>query len=136
MDGGVAIFFVLSGFLLYRPFVRAHLLDTDRPALGAFLWRRGLRIYPAFWLATTVIVYGFGQKEIPSARNWLLDYSLLHIYSPRQTDVFAPLVQSWTLSTELTFYVFLPIFAILIGRFVVGAPARRVRSQLRQPLPE
>ena len=130
MDGGVAIFFVLSGLLLYRPFARAHLLDTDRPALGSFLWRRALRIYPAFWLATTVIVYGFGAKDIPSARNWLLDYSLLHIYSPRQTDVFAPLVQSWTLSTELTFYVFLPIFAILISRFVVGSAGRRVRVEL------
>ncbi len=130
MDGGVAIFFVLSGLLLYRPFARSHLLGTDRPAVGAFLWRRGLRIYPAYWLATTVIVYGFGAKEIPSASNWFLDYSLLHIYSPRQTDVFAPLVQAWTLSTEITFYVFLPIFALAISRFVQGSPGRRVRAEL------
>ena len=46
MDGGVAIFFVLSGVLLYRPFARAHLLDGDRPVLVPYLWRRALRIYP------------------------------------------------------------------------------------------
>jgi peptidoglycan/LPS O-acetylase OafA/YrhL len=36
MDGGVAMFFVLSGFLLYRPFVLAHLHD-GAPGTRAFL---------------------------------------------------------------------------------------------------
>ena len=56
----------------------------------------------------TVIVYGFGATQIPGLRNFLLDYSLLHIYSPHQQDAFGPLLQSWTLSTELTFYAFVP----------------------------
>ncbi|MGZ6887953.1 MAG: acyltransferase family protein, partial [Acidimicrobiia bacterium] len=100
-DGGVAIFFVLSGILLYRPFARAHLLDEPRPAVGAYLWRRALRIYPAYWLATTAVVFVFANTSFSSVRSALLDYSLLHIYSPHQPDVFAPLVQSWTLATEV-----------------------------------
>src|SRR5258708_3347975 len=54
LDVGVTIFFVISGFLLYRPFVRSH-LDHARGAiaLGSFWWRRALRIFPAYWVALT-----------------------------------------------------------------------------------
>ena len=130
MDGGVAIFFVISGILLYRPFARAHLLDDPRPNLLPYLWRRGLRIYPAYWLAMTVVVYVLGVTQIPTLKNFLLDYSLLHIYSPHQPDVFAPLVQSWTLATEVAFYLFLPLWSWVMARVVRGDPRRRVRTEL------
>ncbi len=130
MDGGVAIFFVISGTLLYRPFARAHLLDEPRPPLVPYLWRRGLRIYPAYWLAMTVVVYVLGVTEIPSFKNFLLDYSLLHIYSPHQPDVFAPLIQSWTLATEVAFYLMLPVWSWLMARWVRGDARARVRAEL------
>ena len=130
MDGGVAIFFVISGVLLYRPFARAHLLDEARPRLVPYLWRRGLRIYPAYWFAMTVVVYVLGVTQIPSLKNFLLDYSLLHIYSPHQPDVFAPLVQSWTLATEVAFYLLLPLWSVVMARFVRGEPRVRVRTEL------
>jgi len=130
MDGGVAVFFVLSGILLYRPFARAHIFGRERPALGSYFWRRVLRIYPAYWLAMTVAVYGFGITEIPNVRSFLLDYTLLHIYSPHQQDAFGPLLQSWTLSTELTFYLFIPVWAWLIARLARGDVRSRVRAQL------
>lgn len=60
MDAGVAIFFVLSGFLLYRPFVAAHLHGRAQPATRPYLWRRFLRIYPAYLVVLTVVVYVFG----------------------------------------------------------------------------
>ncbi len=130
MDGGVAVFFVLSGILLYRPFARAHVFGRERPALGAYFWRRALRIYPAYWLAMTVTVYVFGVTEIPSLRNFVLDYSLLHIYSPHQQDAFGPLLQSWTLSTELTFYAFVPIWALVMPRLARGDVRSRIHAQL------
>src|SRR3954469_5892404 len=80
MDGGVAVFFVLSGFLLYRPFVVAHLHGRPRPAAGPFLWRRFLRIYPAYWVVLTVVVYIFADKSIDTTKTLILDYSLMNIY--------------------------------------------------------
>ena len=130
MDGGVAVFFVLSGVLIYRPFARAHLLETPTPAIRGYLWRRAIRIYPAYWLAMTVVVFVFGATEIPNLRSFVLDYSLLHIYSPHQQDAFGPLLQSWTLSTELAFYVFVPLWALLLRRVARGDVRSRLRAQL------
>ena len=48
VDGGyvgVSVFFVLSGFLLYRPFVAGPV------KLRSFALRRVARIYPAYWFA-------------------------------------------------------------------------------------
>jgi peptidoglycan/LPS O-acetylase OafA/YrhL len=130
MDGGVAVFFVLSGVLIYRPFARAHVFAESGPALRSYLWRRAIRIYPAYWLAMTVIVYVFGATQIPGVRNFLLDYSLLNIYSPHQPDAFGPLLQSWTLSTELTFYAFVPLWALVLRRVARGDVRSRIRAQL------
>src|SRR5436309_13587258 len=45
----VPIFFVLSGLLLYRAYADATLRDERQPALIPYLWRRALRIRPAYW---------------------------------------------------------------------------------------
>lgn len=128
MDGGVAVFFVLSGFLLYRPFIRAHLLERPRPATVPYLWRRFLRIYPAYWLVLTVVVYVFGDKSIEGAKSFFLMYSLLNIYSIGH--VFGPLLQSWTLSTEIAFYVLVPVWALVVSWRTAAAPARRLQREI------
>src|SRR5207248_7970993 len=64
LDVGVDVFFVLSGFLLYRPFARAHLRGEEIPATRRYLVRRFLRILPAYWLVLTVLVYAFHQAAI------------------------------------------------------------------------
>src|SRR5687768_15093619 len=48
LDVGVAIFFVLSGYLLYRPFLAAALDRRPGPSLRSYLWRRALRIVPLY----------------------------------------------------------------------------------------
>lgn len=128
MDAGVSVFFLLSGFLLYRPFVVAHLHDRPHPATGPYLWRRFLRIYPAYWLVVTVIVYGFADKAITDPKSFVLYYGLFHIYSA--PHVLGPLQQSWTLATEVSFYVFLPIFAFALRARSTGGVERRLRREL------
>jgi peptidoglycan/LPS O-acetylase OafA/YrhL len=54
-DFSVRVFFMISAFLLWRPWVRARLADWDSPSAAAFGWRRFLRIFPGYWLALTVI---------------------------------------------------------------------------------
>src|SRR4051812_18536329 len=51
---GVAMFFVLSGFLLAQPFWRALDNGAPLPSLRTYAIRRAARILPGFWLALTV----------------------------------------------------------------------------------
>lgn len=123
MDGGVAVFFVLSGFLIYRPFARANLDGEARPKALPFLWRRAVRILPAYWLVLTFF-WVLGNYSLGT--DWWKYYLLLQSYS--RTTVLGGLVQAWTLNTELAFYLLVPIWA-----FAIGAIARRwhpVRAEL------
>jgi peptidoglycan/LPS O-acetylase OafA/YrhL len=127
LDVGVDVFFVISGFLLYRPFVRAYFGESPRPRTGSYFWRRALRIYPAYWLAFTVIVYGFHASTGPPVHELFAYYSLAQIY--RVNTLIGPLPQSWSLATEVSFYVFLPIWAALI-RLRKGDLRTRLRAEL------
>jgi peptidoglycan/LPS O-acetylase OafA/YrhL len=132
LDIGVAIFFLISGFLLYRPFVAAQFAGRSGPAVLPFFARRFLRIYPAYWLATTAVVYLFHTwpgGTISSAKDFVLFYTLTHSYN--LDTIFAPLLQAWTLATEVAFYLFLPAWALLVRRIALtGSPSRRLRVEL------
>ncbi|MCU1429667.1 MAG: acyltransferase 3 [Actinomycetia bacterium] len=131
MDIGVAVFFVISGFLLYRPFVLARLRAVNSPEAVPYFQRRLLRIFPAFWLVFTVVLvcpwfHGLSWNR-PSFSGLVAHYTLTHIYFHQH--VLGPVQQSWTLATELAFYVFLPLYAFGIRR--VG---RSARAQLTSEL--
>jgi peptidoglycan/LPS O-acetylase OafA/YrhL len=132
LDVGVAVFFLISGFLLYRPFVAAHFADRRGPATMSFFTRRFLRIFPAYWLATTAVVYVFRTwpgGTIPDVKTFVLYYSLTHSYDV--DTILAPLLQAWTLATEVAFYLFLPAWALLLRRLATSAPAaQRLRIEL------
>ncbi len=51
---GVTLFFVLSGFLLYRPFVHATLHGSEPVDLRRYFRARALRIVPGYWAALTI----------------------------------------------------------------------------------
>src|SRR5882724_6110621 len=53
LQSGVTLFFVLSGFLLYRPFI------NGRPSIGRYFRNRALRILPAYW-AVLIAVFALG----------------------------------------------------------------------------
>jgi peptidoglycan/LPS O-acetylase OafA/YrhL len=109
LDVGVPVFFVLSGFLLYRPFVRARIAG-EVPRLRAYAWRRMLRIFPGYWVALVVAVVALGLSGALAPRYLLL----LQAYA---TDTVAGgLPQAWTLCIELAFYAFLPLWAIAVRR--------------------
>ncbi len=118
---GVAVFFAISGFLLYRPFVSARLNGARRSTLAGYLRRRLLRIVPAYWLALTVLAIWPGATGVFSGHFWVF-YGFGQIYSDRYVlDGIAP---AWTLCIEITFYLLLPVYAAAVGA-LVGRLARR-----------
>jgi peptidoglycan/LPS O-acetylase OafA/YrhL len=125
LDRGVDIFFVLSGFLIYRPFlVRAGLAVPDR---NQFWRNRVLRIVPAYWAALTVYAI-LGLTTTATVGQRILNYGFLQVYQPHSVILIAP---SWTLCSEAAFYFLLPFYGSrAFERW--GALARgRARSELR-----
>jgi peptidoglycan/LPS O-acetylase OafA/YrhL len=122
LDVGVTIFFVLSGFLLYRPFVRARLEGSPPPRATAYGWRRALRILPAYWVALTVIALAIPKPDTFQPDHAVAYYGLLQIYGDL---ALGGITQAWTLCVEVTFYALLPLWALALRRL----PAT-VRSEL------
>lgn len=108
LDIGVPVFFALSGFLLFGPIASAVLDDRPlRPALE-HLWRRAWRIYPAFWVALTLIIL-LTSEAFVDVTGAVTTYLLIHIHWP--THSIGPMPQSWSLATEVSFYLALPVMA-------------------------
>src|SRR5204862_20409 len=130
-DIGVAVFFLISGFLLYRPFVAAALDGRPGPSVRRFFKRRLLRIYPAYWLALVGTIVFFGLKvPVSGVVSYIEYFTLFQIY-----DNFARasggISQAWTLSVELSFYAFLPLYAVLMHKLSGDREIeRRVRVEV------
>lgn len=103
---GVAIFFVLSGFLLFRPTSRALFTGEREDGTGGFLLRRALRIYPAYWLALT----GWALLATDQARLAADPISSFFLLSSSLTG----LGVAWTLAIELRFYIFLAVLRVVL----------------------
>jgi peptidoglycan/LPS O-acetylase OafA/YrhL len=115
LEIGVSVFFVISGFLLYRPFVAAHFVDKSGPPVGAFWVRRLRRIVPAYWLAFFVITYVLHADTIRHGWGSLAIYlGFAQIYSPYH--VLTGVTQAWSLCTEMSFYLALPLWAAFVAR--------------------
>jgi peptidoglycan/LPS O-acetylase OafA/YrhL len=117
LDVGVTVFFLISGFLLYRPFVRARLHREESPHVGAYAWRRFLRIAPAYWVALTAIAIWFGFSEVFPLGGEPLYYVFGQVYSGPKAPWGIP--QAWTLCVEVTFYALVPLWAFAVRRLSV-----------------
>ncbi|MFD0968012.1 acyltransferase family protein [Plantactinospora endophytica] len=115
LDVGVALFFLLSGFLLFRPYALAAATGERRPATSRYLWRRAVRILPAYWLAVGVCLLLLAPRGPAPLADWLRHLTFTQIYQPGQLR--AGLAQTWSLATEVAFYLLLPALAgLALGR--------------------
>lgn len=118
---GVAMFFVLSGFLLARPFWQAFDSGQSMPSLRIYALRRAARIVPGFWLALTVTficsVAIFGSTH--DGWLWLRYISgLLLVSDWHWTTLFPVEINGplWSIGFEVSSYVMLPLgFVALFG---------------------
>jgi acetyltransferase len=124
-EGRVAfvMFFVLSGYLLYRAFARAALGHGSPAAAGSYLVRRAARISPAYYLAlagTLLLLAAAGDvpgRRMVDASEVPLFFLFAQNYSP---DTLLKLnAATWTLTVEVVFYLLLPLVglaALKLGR--------------------
>jgi peptidoglycan/LPS O-acetylase OafA/YrhL len=109
LDFGVALFFILTGLLVYRPFVVAASRGLPAPRLARYLTRRGLRILPAYWLAIVLALLLLPQNRWAAPSTWLRHFTFVQIYGAGWQ--MHGLTQTWSLCTEVAFYVLLPVIA-------------------------
>ncbi|MFD6263967.1 acyltransferase family protein [Micromonospora chalcea] len=128
LDVGVAIFFALSGFLLYRPFAVAAINGRSGPSVRRYLWHRALRILPGYWVMAVVALAWLNIDYLKSVWDWAIPLLLVQIYEPLRLPV--GMEQTWSLATEATFYLALPLIAVLGRRMGGRTPLGRARRQL------
>ncbi len=117
-DLAVAVFFALSGFLLWRGHAAAARGMRPRPPTGHYLRSRIVRIMPGYLVAVVVILSLLPEAK-PDLTVWLANLSLTQIYVP--LTLTAGLTQMWSLSVEVAFYLALPVLAVLVRRVPVRA---------------
>lgn len=104
---GVLLFFVLSGFLIGGPFVRALIDGHSMPEKGAYGLRRVARIFPAYWVAFAAMMVVAPMM----VHWWQLPVHLLLVQSWVPGENGAVFFVAWSLGFEATFYVFVPLAA-------------------------
>jgi peptidoglycan/LPS O-acetylase OafA/YrhL len=114
LDGGrvgVVIFFALSGYLLYRPFV------LGRASTWRYLVARISRIYPAYLCALLGI-------SLLTADRTFLDHPAAYLLLAQNyvPELFGSqfLGVAWSLQLEMTFYLLLPAVALGLRRLSLG----------------
>jgi peptidoglycan/LPS O-acetylase OafA/YrhL len=130
LQSGVTLFFVLSGFLLYRPIAAALLDAAPGPSAWTYLRNRALRILPAYLVILLLVVFvlrsatlgasGHGVSTGPLTDPWtlFLDVSLLQTYMP--VAIWSGILPAWSLTIEVAFYLLLPLLGLAAFAFARG----------------
>jgi peptidoglycan/LPS O-acetylase OafA/YrhL len=130
-EGRVAfvMFFVLSGYLLYRGFARAALGRSEAVSNAGYLLRRAARILPAYYaaLAGTLVLLTLAGDGAPGRR--MVDGSDLPLFlifgqNYSNDTVLMFNAATWTLTVEVAFYLVLPLVGLLALR--LGSARRQV----------
>ena len=121
MEIGVAIFFVLSGFLLFGPWVKAAASGGEPPSVRRYARHRVRRIMPAYLVTVLVAyaVYHFRSAGPNPGHTWVglfRNLTLSQIYADNYlySYLHQGLTQMWSLAVEVAFYVVLPLLAYVL----------------------
>jgi peptidoglycan/LPS O-acetylase OafA/YrhL len=121
LEIGVPIFFVLSGFLLFRPWVKAAADGSPAPSVRRYAWHRVRRIMPAYIVTVVLayLIYHFRNAGPNPGHTWtglLRNLTLTQLYTDNYGYGYLHqgLTQMWSLAVEVAFYVVLPALAYLL----------------------
>lgn len=112
-------FFVLSGFLVILPWVRAAVHGRPSPSVRRYVSRRAARILPAYWLALVgafVLLAGTGHRREAA----LGDLPFFAVFIQNHFEDTRTLLNppTWSLAVEVSFYALVPVFGWLIVRAI------------------
>ncbi|WP_253943492.1 acyltransferase [Nocardioides sp. zg-1308] len=122
LDVGVAVFFVLSGFLLSLPWFERHRTGRPAPSTGRYLWKRALRLAPVYVITAVAALSLLPGNDDAGPGQWASTLLLADIYVDDQLP--DGLTQMWSLATEVAFYVVLPALMWLALPRRDGRPGR------------
>jgi peptidoglycan/LPS O-acetylase OafA/YrhL len=129
---GLTLFFILSGFLLYRPLVARVLEGSRLPSIRRYYRSRALRILPGYWailfvvgviLPATVIHTATGDAALGrlAEQPTVLLRNALLVQNYFADSMDTGILPAWTLAVSAVFYLVLPFLGILAA--VVAARA-------------
>jgi peptidoglycan/LPS O-acetylase OafA/YrhL len=121
MEIGVPIFFVLSGYLLFRPWVKSAATGGPPPSLSRYAWHRVRRIMLPYLVTVlfAYVLYHYREAGPNPGHTWLglaRNLTLTQIYCDGYLGKYLHqgLTQMWSLAVEASFYVLLPLLAYLL----------------------
>jgi peptidoglycan/LPS O-acetylase OafA/YrhL len=127
---GLTLFFVLSGFLLFGPFMTAAARGAPF-SISQYFLNRFLRIYPAYVVIFAIVALALGLAytqtvsagdigvdnvagtvgRMTSPGPFIANLFLVHTLMP--STIKTGLGVSWSLTAEVCFYLLLPLLAVL-----------------------
>jgi peptidoglycan/LPS O-acetylase OafA/YrhL len=121
LEIGVPMFFVLSGFLLFRPWVKSAATGGPPPSLSRYARHRVRRIMPAYVITVlfAYLLYHYREAGPNPGHTWhglIRNLTLTQIYTDGYLGKYLHqgLTQMWSLAVEGSFYVTLPLLAYLL----------------------
>lgn len=125
---GMPLFFVLSGFLIFRPFVAAMIDGRDRPDVRRYAIRRAARIVPAYWVAILIPAALLAWLDHGQARP-VEQLPIFLLFAQNYVDATSQGLNppTWTIVVEVSFYVAVPIAAVLLGLAMAKLSGSRAR---------
>jgi peptidoglycan/LPS O-acetylase OafA/YrhL len=106
---GVVLFFCLTGYLLFWPFVQQHYLGSSAVPLRRYALNRVLRILPLYYVAVVLLIVLRDPQGITHV--WLKHLLLLQNFS--RDSVASDRIDGvlWSVIVEMHFYLLLPFLA-------------------------
>jgi peptidoglycan/LPS O-acetylase OafA/YrhL len=113
---GVAIFFVISGFILALPFAKQFLKNDSKPiSLKQYYLRRLTRLEPPYIIALIILTIAIILKNINSFQELFphLVASLTYTHTIMYDSVSWISPVTWSLEVEVQFYLLAPFLALI-----------------------
>lgn len=126
---GVNFFYVLSGFIIAYCYMKKMKEQIIKP--GEFIYKRIARVWPVHVLTLVIASISYASISVVFSKSGIINIAMLQSFIPIDNYAFGFNGVSWSLSTEMFFYisfcflVLLPekyiktLFAILTGAIVM-----------------